>query len=214
MDTRQSNSGSAEKGGPDTGLRTSNKYLCLRCNLQLDWNEKREHEDWHFAKDLQDDEEGWEAPTPQGKTPTGPPSQPSTLGALGSNQAVYDPPSHPPPSYVSTSATAIHRHTNPVIDAASVRARDEVCPAANQPRCHVMIYLTFSQQHMQNVLQNLQLQYNIYNAEIEPEHEAEYYCTCPIHRYQRMKWNRYGVQEMWSRAVMYPGQHIFLSLCS
>ena len=59
---------------------------------------------------------------------------------------------------------------------------------------------------MQNLLQNLQYQYNIYNPEIEPEHETEFYCGCPIHNYQRIKWNRYGVQEMWSKAVMYPGK--------
>ena len=68
--------------------------------------------------------------------------------------------------------------------------------------------LTSWQQQMQNALQNLQLQYNIYNSEIEPEHEADYYCACPIHNYQRMKWSRYGVQDMWSKAVMYPGKHI------
>lgn len=62
---------------------------------------------------------------------------------------------------------------------------------------------------MQNALQNLQLQYNIYNSEIEPEHETDYYCNCPIHNYQRMKWSRYGVQDKWSNAVMYPGQYTF-----
>jgi len=60
---------------------------------------------------------------------------------------------------------------------------------------------------MQTALQNLQFKYGIYNSEIEPEHETDYPCSCPIHQYQRMKWNRYGVQEMWSKAVMYPGQH-------
>lgn len=61
---------------------------------------------------------------------------------------------------------------------------------------------------MQNLLQNLQLQYGIYNSEVEPEHDTDYYCGCPIHNYQRMKWGRYKVQDMWSRAVMYPGQQI------
>lgn len=59
---------------------------------------------------------------------------------------------------------------------------------------------------MQQRLQNLQFQYNIYNTEIEPEHESDYYCSCPIHQYKQMKWNRRGVQEMWAKAVMYPGQ--------
>lgn len=58
---------------------------------------------------------------------------------------------------------------------------------------------------MQNMLQTLQLRYGIYNSEIEPEHETDYYCSCPIHLYQRAKWSRYKVQDMWSKAVMYPG---------
>ena len=61
---------------------------------------------------------------------------------------------------------------------------------------------------MQNALQNLQYKFGIYNSEIEPEHEADYYCNCAIHHYQRMKWRRYGVQDMWSKAVMYPGSPI------
>lgn len=58
---------------------------------------------------------------------------------------------------------------------------------------------------MQNALQSLQFQYRIYNSEIDPEHETDYYCNCPIHQYQRMKWGRYKVQDRWSNAVMYPG---------
>lgn len=59
---------------------------------------------------------------------------------------------------------------------------------------------------MQQQLQNLQYQYNIYNPEIEPEHETDYPCSCPIHQYQAAKYRRYGVQELWSKAVMYPGK--------
>lgn len=81
-------------------------------------------------------------------------------------------------------------HTNPVIEAGRVRARDE--------------------QDMQQWLQNLQYQYRIYNDDIEPEHETDYfYCDCAIHRYQRAKWERYGVQDMWAKAVMYPGEHSY-----
>jgi hypothetical protein len=58
---------------------------------------------------------------------------------------------------------------------------------------------------MQNELQTLQMSYKIYNPEIEPEHETDYYCSCPVHLYQRMKFARYPVQDMWSHAVMYPG---------
>lgn len=67
---------------------------------------------------------------------------------------------------------------------------------------------------MQNELQRVQLQYRIYNSDIEPEHDTEYYCSCSIHQYQRMKWNRLSVQEMWCKAVMYPGQQLpFLKAC-
>ncbi|PMD12632.1 hypothetical protein NA56DRAFT_478568 [Hyaloscypha hepaticicola] len=62
---------------------------------------------------------------------------------------------------------------------------------------------------MQNELQRLQLQYRIYNSDIEPEHDTEYYCNCAIHQYQRRKWNRLGVQEMWAKAVMYPGEKFY-----
>lgn len=57
---------------------------------------------------------------------------------------------------------------------------------------------------MQNMLQNVQMKYHIYNTDIEPEHEMDW-CNCPIHRYKWAKWNRLPVQDMWSKAVMYPG---------
>ena len=60
---------------------------------------------------------------------------------------------------------------------------------------------------MQNLLQNVQLAYRIYNSDIEPEHDSDFYCNCGIHQYKRRKMNRLGVQDMWSKAVMYPGKH-------
>jgi hypothetical protein len=122
----------------------------------------------------------------------------------------YAPPSYPPsyPTPSQDTRMASRRpHTNPVIEAAHIRARDEVrlalalCIKLPIPSKQ----LTSLQQQMQNLLQNLQMQYGIYNSEIDPEHEADYYCNCPIHNYKRLKYNRYGVQDMWSRAVMYPG---------
>lgn len=62
------------------------------------------------------------------------------------------------------------------------------------------------QQEMQQALLNLQYQYQIYNSDIEPEHDTDYPCYCPIHQYKQRKWARYGVQDMWSKAVMYPGK--------
>ena len=59
---------------------------------------------------------------------------------------------------------------------------------------------------MQNTLQSVQLAYRIYNSDIEPEHDSNY-CTCAIHQYKWKKINRLPVQDMWSKAVMYPGQH-------
>lgn len=62
---------------------------------------------------------------------------------------------------------------------------------------------------MQQMLQNLQYQYRIYNSDIEPEHETDYYCSCPIHQYKMAKYRRYPVQDLWSKAVMYPGEHAY-----
>ncbi|KAK5117605.1 hypothetical protein LTR62_005027 [Meristemomyces frigidus] len=103
----------------------------------------------------------------------------------------YAPPAYaPPPGQPPKAGAANHRaHTNPVIEASHVRARDE--------------------QKMQQALMNLQYQYGIYNSDIEPEHDVDYPCGCAIHRYKAMKWGRYGVQEMWSKAVKYPGEHSY-----
>ncbi|GAB7353309.1 hypothetical protein MBLNU459_g3807t1 [Dothideomycetes sp. NU459] len=107
-----------------------------------------------------------------------------------SNSSVpaYAPPAHPPPSS-SVSAALRRPHTNAVIEAAHVRAKDE--------------------QDMQNHLQSLQFKYRIYNSDIEPEHDTEYYCPCDIHSYKRRKMARLVVQEMWSKAVMYPGEKAY-----
>jgi hypothetical protein len=57
----------------------------------------------------------------------------------------------------------------------------------------------------------MQLQYNygIYNDDIEPEHDTDYnWCSCAIHQYKRRKYERLPVQDLWSKAVMYPGRRI------
>lgn len=101
-----------------------------------------------------------------------------------------------PPAYTPSEfhqpgpqSATVYQHTNPVIEAAHLRARDE--------------------QDMQQALQALQYRYRIFNSEIEPEHDTENYCSCPIHQYQRMKRSRYRVQEKWSKAVMYPGEKAY-----
>jgi hypothetical protein len=66
---------------------------------------------------------------------------------------------------------------------------------------------------MQNELQRLQLQYRIYNSEIEPEHDTDFYCGCAIHNYKTRKMMRLHIQNEWSKAVMYPGQHYHVLRC-
>lgn len=59
---------------------------------------------------------------------------------------------------------------------------------------------------MQNLLQNLQYQYEIYNSDLEPEHDIDGMCNCPVHQYKTIKFQRLPVQNKWSKAVMYPGR--------
>jgi hypothetical protein len=116
--------------------------------------------------------------------------------------AAYAPPPGRPPTHgrQSSSGRAPHNHTNPLIEAARLRAIDEV--GISMPICVVS---NEEQQEMQQMLQNLQFQYAIYNPDIEPEHETDYPCNCPIHQYQYAKYRRYRVQDIWSNAVLYPG---------
>jgi hypothetical protein len=59
---------------------------------------------------------------------------------------------------------------------------------------------------MLQLLQQVQYQVGVYNSEIDPEHDVDFPCGCPIHQYQAKKWRRLGVQEAWAKAVMYPGE--------
>ena len=126
-------------------------FLCKRCEKTLPSEERTEHEDWHFAMDLQsDDQNGNSAPAPtyaspdnkhdtkgsNGTAPTfAPPSGPppnyrnDSKGDTKSSNGTapgFAPPKHPPPNRATNQITA-HRHTNQVIEAGKVRARDEVC---------------------------------------------------------------------------------------
>lgn len=63
---------------------------------------------------------------------------------------------------------------------------------------------------MQQYLQVVQLHYRIYNTDLEPpEHDVDYYCTCQSCRYKRRKAARYRIQDIWSKAVMYPGEKAY-----
>ncbi|ORY25471.1 hypothetical protein BCR39DRAFT_288552 [Naematelia encephala] len=94
-----------------------------------------------------------------------------------------------PPYSGRSSAGPSAPHSNPLIEAGKLRARDE--------------------QEMQNWLQQLQYKYRIYNSDIEPEHETDYPCDCPVHKYQRAKWARFRVQDQWNSAVIYPGEKAY-----
>jgi len=113
------------------------QYQCKRCDQSVAVVDKEEHDDWHFAKDLAD-QDGGSGSNAQSSLPV-PPSDPSLLKkpADKMNQNDYAPPSYPPPpaqtngaqSRVSSSATngrPTQRYMNVVDRAAELRARDEV----------------------------------------------------------------------------------------
>ncbi|KAJ7757626.1 hypothetical protein B0H16DRAFT_1885626 [Mycena metata] len=94
------------------------------------------------------------------------------------------------PSDVPSPAVA-KKHTNAVIEAARIRSRDE--------------------QEIQNLLQSAQLEFGIYNTDIEPEHDTERrkegrWCSCKACEYRRAKQNRMQTHGIWSTAVRYPGE--------
>jgi hypothetical protein len=95
-----------------------------------------------------------------------------------------------PPSYSATAeGTSPALHTNAVIEAGHIRARDE--------------------QDMQFLLQAVQQKSRIFNPEIEPEHDTDYFCNCHIHQYIGKKISRLDTLQIWSKAVMYPGEKTY-----
>lgn len=63
---------------------------------------------------------------------------------------------------------------------------------------------------MQKFLRAVQRHYQIYNTELEPpEHDADVYCACKSCEYKRRKMARYPTQDMWSKAVLYPGEKAY-----
>ncbi|KIW10745.1 hypothetical protein PV08_10044 [Exophiala spinifera] len=169
----------------------ASQYVCGQCNETIESDRRDEHEDWHFAKKLEAEEqvEHPRLSQSQNDSNTRKSDHKQRVAGTRDQPPSYAPPSYSPPHSTARATASIRQHTNQVIEAAQIRARDE--------------------QQMQNALQSLQFQYQIYNSEIEPEHEADYYCNCPIHNYQQMKFRRYGVQDMWSKAVMYPGEKAY-----
>ena len=115
VDRKQDLNGLA--GGLDASQPTSDQYFCARCDQKMPSGEKNEHDDWHFAKDLQDGD-------PNGATVSAP--APKSAPQAAAQTPDYAPPSYPPPVQGASRATAIYRHTNQVVEAGKVRAKDEV----------------------------------------------------------------------------------------
>lgn len=185
------------------------KHTCPRCNQSIASHEQDEHNDWHFATDLQSSSSSGGNVAQMPPSQSAPEKKPQQsdikqdVGGDGDQLPAYAPPSYPPPTS-RASGTVSRRHTNKVIEAAELRARDEVRLLSNK-FIHDMKANSYKQE-MQNALQTLQFQYRIYNSEIEPEHDTDYYCNCAIHKYQQMKRSRGNVLRAWSEAVMYPGE--------
>ncbi|KAF4768722.1 hypothetical protein HAV15_002207 [Penicillium sp. str.  len=92
-----------------------------------------------------------------------------------------------PPYARSAIRGLTHHHTNAFIEAAKIRSIDE--------------------QDMKATLHAIQQACRIFNSDIEPQHTSQSTnCDCDVHKYKDRKSTRLAVQEMWSKAVMYPGQ--------
>jgi hypothetical protein len=125
MDSKQSRNGAEQKNTLDA---PPDQYSCVQCYQLIDSDQKDEHEDWHFAKDLEaEDQAGQKVAMKQSQIG-------SNVPQLSSKQDVapdYPPPNYPPPTYppprsAPSVARPIRHHTNQVIEAAKIRARDEV----------------------------------------------------------------------------------------
>ncbi|KAJ6103706.1 hypothetical protein N7486_003928 [Penicillium sp. IBT 16267x] len=90
------------------------------------------------------------------------------------------------PGMTTTKNSTRRSHSNALIEAAKIRIQDE--------------------QEMQDMLHSVQLSCQVWNPEIEPEHETNELCDCAVHKYLKRKIDRLQTQEMWSKAVIYPGE--------
>ncbi|KAJ5505350.1 hypothetical protein N7453_004307 [Penicillium expansum] len=114
----------------------------------------------------------------------------ATAPRLPTTDAEAETGNRPPPYARSAISGVAHQYSNIFSEAADIRSQDE--------------------QDMQVAFKSLQQAGHIFNSDIEPEHTAQFVnCNCDVHKYQARKSSRLPVQEMWSKAVMYPGESAY-----
>lgn len=112
----------------DMSSQTSDQYLCSRCEQSIPSVGKHEHNDWHFAKDLQEEDHNDVTVSLLISKDTTHVQQQDVKQASDSKNArppSYAPPPGPAPTTSAYRITRTQRHRNQVIEAANVRARDE-----------------------------------------------------------------------------------------
>ncbi|CAI7663604.1 unnamed protein product [Penicillium crustosum] len=110
-----------------------------------------------------------------------------TVPSLPTMDAEADMRNSLPPYARSAIRGLTHHHTNTFIEAAKIRSIDE--------------------QDVKAILHAIQQACRIFNSDIEPQHTSQSInCDCDIHKYKDRNSARLAVQEMWSKAVMYPGE--------
>jgi hypothetical protein len=118
----------------DEKSRLTNKYYCPHCEREIDAQTKAEHDDWHFAKDL--DEQDNNAVVSQSQS-VAPPSyqSPTDSKSLVQSDMKQDPSfTHAQAMHQKSggkqvpgnNTTTSRRHVNAVDEAATLRAKGEV----------------------------------------------------------------------------------------
>jgi len=111
---------------------TSDEFYCARCERDILIAARDEHLDWHLAQDLQLEEEtnASNSSTQQNHNSQSIPPLPYQTDKNDEEQVPnYAPPNYAPPATSSNGSRtmATRPHTNQVIEAAKLRAKDEVC---------------------------------------------------------------------------------------
>ena len=128
MDSKVSTYGMDQKNALNGSQQVADQYVCDQCHESIEMDQRDEHTDWHFAKSLDEQETGGSAATSHSQAVPSykQPDIKQSRDQKNDQPPTYAPPSHPPPKIGPSMAAPIRAHTNQVIEAAKVRARDEV----------------------------------------------------------------------------------------